>query len=100
MDDKTNKVLSISSALLLGALIGTGIGMLTAPRSGEATRSLIREKSLEMKEKASSAVTDTRDRAGRAFDGIAMSTRERIPSFKHQAEQMAEEASQKVRKGS
>lgn len=99
MNDKTNQVLFISSALLLGAVIGAGVGMLTAPRSGEETRTLIREKSLEMKDKAAGAVTDTRDRAGRAFDEIATTTKERIPALKNQAEQMAVETSQKMKNG-
>lgn len=99
MNEKTNQVLSLSSALLIGALIGTGVGMLTAPRSGDETRSLIREKSLEVKDKASDAMTDVRDRAGRALDEIAMSTKERIPVLKNRTHQMVEGTSLKMSNG-
>lgn len=99
MKDKTNQALSISSALLVGALIGAGVGILTAPRSGEETRTLLREKSGEVKDKAAEAMTETRDRAGRAFDKIALSTRERIPALQNQAKQVLEETAQKVNTG-
>jgi len=99
MNDKANQVLSISSALLVGALIGAGVGFLTAPRSGEETRSMIRNKGTEFKEKASGAVTDTRERAGRLFNEIAMSTRERIPTLQHKAERVFEETFQNAERG-
>lgn len=87
MNNQTGQILSITSALLIGALIGAGVGMLTAPRSGEETRSLIRDKSMEMKDRAGGVITDTRDRAGRALDEFVMSTTERIPALKHKVEE-------------
>lgn len=49
--------------LLLGGLIGAGIALLAAPRSGMETRNMLRDKGNELKEKAKSQVDDTRSRA-------------------------------------
>jgi len=96
MNEKTTQVLSVSAAMLVGALIGAGVGILTAPMSGEETRSLIRDRSREIEERVSEAVVGTRDRLGRALEDITMSTKERIPVFRNRAQQMVGEATEKV----
>ena len=38
--------------LILGGLVGASVGMLMAPRSGRATRAILRSKGVELQEKA------------------------------------------------
>jgi gas vesicle protein len=48
---------------LRGALIGAGIALLLAPRSGRETRDMLSERGMEMRDKANEIVQDTRGRA-------------------------------------
>lgn len=43
------------SGLLMGAIIGAAIGLLYAPQPGTETRRMVKEKALNIKEKASKA---------------------------------------------
>lgn len=45
------------SGLLLGAVIGAAIGILYAPQPGSETRRLVKEKAVEVKEKAAQAAS-------------------------------------------
>jgi gas vesicle protein len=49
------------AAFAIGALVGTGIALLYAPRSGKETRKLIADKSRELKGKATDAIEDARN---------------------------------------
>jgi len=62
MSDK-DTMASFGLGLLIGAAIGTAIGMLYAPQSGKETRELIREKAIETREKAEDIIEDARERA-------------------------------------
>ena len=50
------------SGLILGALIGGDVALLYAPRSGTETRQLVKEKTLDIKEKATKAAAPLWDR--------------------------------------
>ena len=49
--------------VLVGGLIGAGIALLMAPQSGDQVRSMIRDRSNELKDRAMNTVDDTRSRA-------------------------------------
>ncbi len=68
-------------SLLIGALIGAVTALLVAPQSGMQTRTMIKEKGSEVKDKivygagetkvkAQQAVVDLRDRAGKLVRGM------------------------------
>jgi gas vesicle protein len=46
------------AAFAIGALVGTGVALLYAPRSGKETRELLAKKGSELKGKASHALED------------------------------------------
>jgi len=53
-----NSTVKIVGGFLLGAAIGTGIGILVAPDSGKQTRKLLAKKSKDLAKQASDVVTD------------------------------------------
>lgn len=50
------------TGILIGSLVGAGVALLTAPRSGEETRSLLKDKGGEIKAKAATTLEDGRTR--------------------------------------
>jgi gas vesicle protein len=49
------------AAFAIGALVGTGVALLYAPRSGKETRDLLAKKGRDLKDKASDALEDATD---------------------------------------
>lgn len=81
MYQRESNIVSIVAAFAIGGLIGAGIALLMAPQSGKRTRKIIMDKSMELRDKAVETAGDTRDRASKAFDGIAKNTRDRASSI-------------------
>ena len=59
----SDSMASFGIGLLLGAAVGTAIGMLYAPQSGAETRALLKEKAAETKTKAEEILEEARERA-------------------------------------
>ncbi|MEW6600747.1 MAG: YtxH domain-containing protein [Nitrospirota bacterium] len=55
-------------AFVLGGLVGAGIALLTAPRSGRETREKIREFTDETRKKASEYAEQTKDKLSSAIE--------------------------------
>jgi gas vesicle protein len=72
--------------LLLGGLIGAGAALLSAPRSGEETRWMLREKGDELKEKALTTAEEARLRA----EEIARLGAERATEMKERGQSFLE----------
>jgi gas vesicle protein len=53
---------------VVGGLIGAAAALLLAPQSGEETRALIKEKSIELRDKAVETAEDARVRAEEALE--------------------------------
>ena len=64
MSDNSNEFGAFMSGLLLGGIAGAITALLLAPQSGEETRKVILERSMEIKDKALETVDETRLRAG------------------------------------
>jgi gas vesicle protein len=60
MDERKRHPGSVLAGILVGGLIGAGVALLTAPRSGEETRAMIQQKSAELKERSAGAIEQTR----------------------------------------
>jgi gas vesicle protein len=50
-------------AFMAGFLLGAGVALLLAPQSGEETREMLRERSIELKGRAEQTATDFRSKA-------------------------------------
>lgn len=56
------------AGLIVGGLVGAAVALLIAPQSGEETRGLIREKGIELKDRAVEYSSTARDRAVEAVE--------------------------------
>jgi gas vesicle protein len=81
MKMRDNSVMMSASALLVGGLIGAGVALLLAPKAGEETRAQIRDKSLSLKEQATSL-----------FNDAAQSTRDSFDSLAHRGQEMLDQS--------
>jgi gas vesicle protein len=55
---------------IIGGLTGALVSLLLAPQSGEETRAVIREKAIELQEKASETAEDVYSRSGSAIGEV------------------------------
>ena len=60
-NNESTRVGGYLAAFAIGALVGTGVALLYAPRSGKETRELIAKKGRELKGKATDALDDAKD---------------------------------------
>jgi gas vesicle protein len=60
-NNESTRVGGYLAAFAIGALIGTGVALLYAPRSGKETRELLAKKGRELKGKAAEALDDAKD---------------------------------------
>lgn len=58
-----SKSVDFLAGLLVGALVGAAASLLLAPQSGEETRTLIRERGIELKDQADEMTAGARKRA-------------------------------------
>ena len=68
MSDNSNEFGAFMSGLLLGGIAGAITALLLAPQSGEETRKVIIDRSMELKDKALETVEDARQRAEQAAE--------------------------------
>lgn len=68
MSDNDNSFGAFLAGLLIGGLVGAVAALLLAPQSGEETRTQIKEKSIELRDKANASLEDTRLRASESMD--------------------------------
>ncbi len=74
------------SAFFWGALIGAGVALLTAPRKGEETRQMLKERQHELMDKANDLAINAREKAV-----------EKVDQVKTRASELQVEASEKGR---
>jgi gas vesicle protein len=72
--NQTN-IVPIISAFAIGSLIGAGMALLVAPRSGEETRAMIKNRGQEVADRAADTAESTRRRAEKAMDDLADRTK-------------------------
>jgi gas vesicle protein len=79
---------SILTGFVIGGLIGAAAALLMAPQSGEEMRAMIRDRSVELKEKAVRTVEDTRNRAEEAIHDTVSKAEEMARTAKDRTEDM------------
>ena len=78
---------------IVGGLTGAVVSLLFAPQSGEATRALIRDKSIELRDRAAETAEEALARA----EAAAAEARLRAEELARQARSRAEELAREVR---
>ena len=88
---------------VVGGLTGAITALLLAPQSGEETRTYIKEKSIELRDKATESVEDAYAQAEKAaieakarFDELAQTTKERAEEIQNKGKIMLEEQKAKM----
>ena len=89
---------------VLGGLVGAGIALLYAPQSGENTRQVIKEKSIELKDKAIETGDELRHKAedvsARAMERIeetAEATKTRAQEFQSRSQSFLDEQRNRIK---
>jgi gas vesicle protein len=82
---------SFLSGFLIGGLVGAAVALLMAPQSGEETRTLIVEKSTELKDKTAASLEE----AYAAAEKAAADARARAEELAKEAQARAEELRQR-----
>lgn len=60
-NNESNSVGGYLAAFAIGALVGTAVALMYAPRSGNETRDLLAKKGRELKDQASEALDDAKE---------------------------------------
>ena len=85
-------------AFVTGALIGSMVSILYAPRSGEETRHLLRENSKDIKEKTMKSIQEIQDAAQKSIeemqdfaDAMNKEARQRMEKIRNEMQKISEE---------
>jgi gas vesicle protein len=70
MNRKGSSIGNLVIGILIGGLVGVGVALLSAPQSGSQTRSMLREKGVEYRDRANSTIQETRVKAEDAITKV------------------------------
>jgi gas vesicle protein len=79
-EERERQVFSFVSGLLLGAIIGAGVALLTAPDSGRRTRKRLKRAAVGLKDSATHRLDDLADEVKGKVDEVIKSARTRFVS--------------------
>ena len=81
---------SFLSGFLFGGIVGAAVAFLLAPQSGEETRKQIKEKAIELQDKASTYTDEMLAQTEKAMGEVSKKTTEFIDTTKKRASEVAE----------
>jgi gas vesicle protein len=86
-----NNILGIIAGILVGGLAGALTMLLLAPQSGEDTRTQIKEKSIELRDRTTEMVEDAMTQVRMNRDKITMGGRNKAKELLHQGQALVVE---------
>ena len=102
--DNTKNLGNALVAFLLGGLVGTGVGLLYAPRSGKKTRRLMAIEAQDVMDKAVSSIRDVQDTALSAIrdtqsrmEALSQETKDRLLKLQEIAGHAFDEQKKSIR---
>jgi gas vesicle protein len=96
MSKSTEDFGTFFAGLIIGGLVGAATTLLLAPQSGEETRTLIKEKSIELKDKAAVTADEAKIRAGE----LAEKSKMKAAELQQRGQVVLEEQKTKMARGS
>ncbi len=76
--DNEGQIVNFVAGLLLGAVIGAGVALLSAPQSGRRTRRRIRKAAVDLRDSASDRWEDLADDVKRRVDDAIEGARDKF----------------------
>ncbi|MCL4559927.1 MAG: YtxH domain-containing protein [Chloroflexi bacterium] len=70
VEKRKGNIGSLALGLFIGGMIGATVALLSAPQSGAQTREMIRDKSLEIRDRAMETAGGTRERAQQVITSV------------------------------
>jgi gas vesicle protein len=90
MEQKASSIGTLAIGILIGSVVGTGVALLAAPQSGEKTRTMLREKGIELKSRASTTVQETRVKAEDVVSKVRSRAEELASRINQRGDQMSQ----------
>jgi len=90
MSERDSDFGAFLAGFFIGGMIGAAVALLLAPQSGEDTRTLIREKSIELKDKATETADEALQRAEKTLEEARTRAETAYQEAMHRAEEFAQ----------
>ncbi len=84
------------AGLIVGGLVGAAVALLLAPQSGEDTRTVIRDRGIELKDRAVEYGSDARSKAEKALDDARQRADVALEDLRVRAEDLARTTKEKA----
>ncbi len=94
MSDRNGDFGAFVSGFVIGGLVGAAAALLLAPQSGEETRTLIRDKGIELKDQVEQSAAETRAKA----EELAQEARMRAEDLQKRGQVILDEQKTKIEK--
>lgn len=94
MSDRDSDFGAFISGFVIGGLVGAAVALLLAPQSGEETRTIIREKGIELKDQVEQTAAETRAKA----EQLAQDARDRAQDLQKRGQVILEEQKTRIEK--
>ena len=91
-----NNIFGVLVGMLIGALAGAATMLLLAPQSGKDTRTLIKDKSIELRDRTTEMVEDAMEQVRSSRDKLTASGREKAKELLHQGQALVVEQLENV----
>jgi gas vesicle protein len=88
MSDRDSDIGAFLAGFVVGGLVGAAAALLLAPQSGEETRTLIRDKSIELKGQVESSAADARAKVETAASDARTKAEKLAQDAKNRAEDL------------
>jgi len=89
MSDQDTSFGAFLVGFVVGGLVGAAVALLYAPQSGEETRAYIKDKSIELKDKAAETVEDARIRTEQALEDARVRADVALTDVKAKADELS-----------
>lgn len=96
MSDK-NEFGAFFAGLMVGGLIGAAVALLTAPQSGEETRTLIKDRGIELKDKAYEYGQDVSTRTSKALEDAVARLDQSVSDMRVRLDELSRSISTKTK---